>query len=320
MAQPRSMFDFVNQSLNRAVASSAYPQGLLDVIKSCNSVYRLSFPFQRLLMARSSPSTPGGSNTATTGCRRRAVFGSRRCDQDEVMALAALMTYKCAIVDVPFGGARGRFRSIRRSPFRRAARTHHAALHHELLKKNFIGTASTCPRPITAPARARWRGFSTRISSVLATSTRSLASPANRSPGWRAGPRRSHRPRRVLRLREAVAWRTISNPSVCRPVSTGNGSSFRASAMSGITPSSSATRLVKDRRVAERTAPSTTATASIGRCLATSRSRIHPRVPRRTDIPRRLAALELECDILVPAALENHLTRQCRRASRRRLF
>ena len=47
MSQPGSMFDFVNQYFDRAAAGCPYPQGLLDVIKACNSVYRFSFPFRR---------------------------------------------------------------------------------------------------------------------------------------------------------------------------------------------------------------------------------------------------------------------------------
>jgi glutamate dehydrogenase (NAD(P)+) len=147
MSQPGSMFDFVNEYFDRAAAGTPYPKGLLDVIKACNSIYRFSFPFRR----------PDGTfetihawrvehsqhKMPTKGGIRYAPF----VDEEEVKALAALMTYKCAIVDLPFGGAKG---AVQIDPKRyqldeleRITRRY----THELIRKNFIGPGTDVPAP-----------------------------------------------------------------------------------------------------------------------------------------------------------------------------
>jgi glutamate dehydrogenase (NAD(P)+) len=110
MAERPPFFAQVNQHFDRAARFLDLPQGILAQIKACNAVYHFSFPLKR----------DDGSVEVIHGWRahhsqhRLPVKGGIRlaleASEDEVSALAALMTYKCALVDVPFGGAKGAIR------------------------------------------------------------------------------------------------------------------------------------------------------------------------------------------------------------------
>ena len=142
-----SFYESVNQSFDKAAKFTKWDKGILDQIKACNAVYRMKFPvkmddgtikvIEAYRVQHSQHKTP---------CKGGIRFAAE-VNQDEVMALASLMTYKCAIVNVPFGGAKGgiKINPKEHTPYELEKITRRYTA--ELIKKNFIGPGTDVPAP-----------------------------------------------------------------------------------------------------------------------------------------------------------------------------
>ncbi len=145
---PREQFfESVSRYFDRAAKYSELERGLLQQVKACNSVYRMRFPVRQddgsIKVVEAYRAEHSHHRLPTKG----GIRFSRKVTQDETIALAALMTYKCAIVGVPFGGAKG---GVRIDPnavsegFRERLTRRYTA---ELIRKNLIGPDIDVPAP-----------------------------------------------------------------------------------------------------------------------------------------------------------------------------
>jgi len=141
-----SFFGAVEKSFDKAAKFTSIDPGLLEQIKQCNSVYRMHFPVKIGDKIEVIKAYRVQHSHHKTPCKGGIRF-STAVNLDEVMALAALMTYKCAIVNVPFGGAKG---GISIDPKKYTVYELEKITRrytHELIKKNFIGPGTDVPAP-----------------------------------------------------------------------------------------------------------------------------------------------------------------------------
>ena len=141
-----SFRDSVDMMFNRAVRLMDLPAGLEQKIRVCNSTYTVRFGVR----LRGKIETFTGYRSVHSEHMEPVKGGIRYAlsvSQDEVEALAALMTYKCALVETPFGGSKGGLCIDPRQWDEHELEQITRRFAYELIKRDLIHPAQNVPAP-----------------------------------------------------------------------------------------------------------------------------------------------------------------------------
>jgi glutamate dehydrogenase (NAD(P)+) len=234
--------------------------------------------------------------------------------EDEVTALAAMMTYKCALVDVPFGGAKGAVRIDRTKYSEAEIERVTRRFTFELVNKNFIGPGIDVPAPDygTGAKEMAWivdtymavAGNQLDAAGCVTGKPLSLGGIRGRTEATGRGV--------FFGIREALA-----DASFAKETGLSGGLEGRTIVIQGLgnvgyhaahNLIGSGAKLVA---LAEREGaihdPGGLDLEAVIRHRETTGSILD--FPGASNLPATDDALEVECDILIPAALENQITR-----------
>ena len=306
-------FAQVNKYFDKAAAHLDLPAGLLAQIKACNSVYRVQFPLRR----------DDGSIEVMNGWRAQhsvhrlpskgGIRYAPNVDEDEVSALAALMTYKCALVDVPFGGAKGAVRidttKYSVAELERVTRR----FTYELYAKNLIGPGLDVPAPDygTGPREMAWI---VDTYAMLAPGTIDALGCVTGKPVTQGGVRgRTQATGKgvYFALRESV-----NDDEVMKPLAFKTGLAGKRVVVQGMGNVGYWTaKFIQEGGgiiigLAEREGAITSQSGLDVEKVLQHRQETGSilKYPGATDVANSADALEMDCDVLVPAALENVIT------------
>jgi len=149
MTSPRkepSFRESVDLMFNHAVALMDLPPGLEEKIRVCNATYTVRFGVR----LRGQIQTFTGYRSVHSEHMEPVKGGIRYAmgvNQDEVEALAALMTYKCALVEAPFGGSKGGLRIDPREWDEHELELITRRFAYELAKRDLIHPSQNVPAP-----------------------------------------------------------------------------------------------------------------------------------------------------------------------------
>lgn len=141
-----SFRDSVDLMFNRAVALLDLSPGLEEKIRVCNATYTVRFGVR----LRGQIHTFTGYRSVHSEHMEPVKGGIRysmAVNQDEVEALAALMTYKCALVSAPFGGSKGGLRIDPREWDEHELEQITRRFTYELAKRSLIHPSQNVPAP-----------------------------------------------------------------------------------------------------------------------------------------------------------------------------
>ncbi len=313
MSVGASFLEQVDLAFDRAARFTHHDPTLLANIRACKNLFYTSFPIKRddgrIEVMHAWRAEHSHHKLPCKGGIRYA----EAVDAEEVQALAALMTYKCALVDVPFGGAKGgiRLNPKKYSPEELERITRRYVF--ELVRKNFMGPGLDVPAP------------------DVGTSGREMA--------WIADTYTQLCPGELDAL-GCVTGKPVSAGGIRgRVEATGRGVFYAVREVCsvaedmkalGLTPGIQGKRVVIQglgnvgyfaaRFFQEAGAVLVGLAESEGaiadpKGLDLEKVMAHRRerrsildFPRATNLARREDALELDCDILIPAALERQIT------------
>jgi glutamate dehydrogenase (NAD(P)+) len=313
--QPQSgFFDNVSVYFDEAASFTQHPKGLLDQIKICNSVYSFKFPV-RTQQGYQVISGWRAQHSHHKLPVKGGIRYSEDANEDEVKALAALMTYKCAVMDVPFGGAKGAVKINPKNYTLQELEQITRRYTSELIKKNFIGPGVDVPAPDYGTGQ--------------------------REMSWIADTYSAFHPGQIDAL-ACVTGKPVSQGGVRgRLEATGRGVFYGLREVCnhsddmmqlGLEKGLEGKRIVVQGlgNVGYNAAQFCQQGGAIIIALAEYEGAIHnPKgldveavmkhrketgsllnFPGATNLPAREDALELDCDILIPAALENQITEE----------